>query len=226
MSKFKDKIRAAGGKVEFFYDPSNGGIATQISGFGFIALYQIAVSMDGRTPLSTVPPTGIGVTPVYPRPSVLTFIQSDEEGMWGRNCPCCEKYFRTTHITDVTFCPYCWHGASSLNFISKAQRSYLRAFYDAFMRARLYRKNTSLDLAEITDATDSTDKAQPWHYEVKQQYHFTCDAKNCGTRTDLLGEYGFCSGCGRTNARKIFFALMDKMAADLETADRTITDRD
>jgi len=46
MSKFKDKIRAAGGKVEFFYDPTNGGIASQISGFGLIALYQVAVSME------------------------------------------------------------------------------------------------------------------------------------------------------------------------------------
>jgi hypothetical protein len=163
---------------------------------------------------------------VYPQPSVLTFIQSDEEGMWGRNCPWCEKYFRTNHIMGVTFCPYCWHAASSLNFISKAQRIYICAFYDAFMRARLYRKNTSLDLAEVTDATDGTDETQPWHYEVKQQYHFTCDAKDCGTRTDLLGEYGYCSGCGRTNARQIFFAQMDKMAAGLETADRTVTDRD
>ena len=226
MSKFKDKIRAAGGKVEFFYNPANRSIATQISGFGFIALYQVAVSMDGRALLSTVPATGIGVTPVYPQPSVLTFIQSDEEGMWGRNCPRCEKYFRTTHITDVTFCPYCWRPASSLDFISKAQRTYIVAFYDAFMRAHLYGTNTSLDLADVTDATDITDATPPWHYEVKQQYHFTCDAKDCGTRTDLLGEYGFCPRCGRTNARIIFFAQMDKMSADLETAARTVTDRD
>ena len=100
MEKFKDKIRAAGGKVEFFYNAANGGIVSQISGYGFIAFYQVAVSMDGRTPLSTVPATGLGVTPVYPQPSVLTFIQSDEEGMWGRNCPRCEKYFRGANLMD------------------------------------------------------------------------------------------------------------------------------
>lgn len=106
MTEFKDKIRAAGGKVEFLYDPAKG-IAAQISGSGFIAVYLIAVSLDGRHLLATVPATGIGQTPVYPQPSVLTYIQSDELGMWGRNCPACQKYFRTNHVMGVTFCPYC-----------------------------------------------------------------------------------------------------------------------
>ena len=106
MSEFKEKIPAAGGKVEFLYDEASGGIAAQVSGTGIITLYQVAISMDGRRMLSTVPATGIGVTAVYPMPSILTFIQSDEQGMWGRNCPHCQKYFRTNHIMDVTHCPH------------------------------------------------------------------------------------------------------------------------
>src|SRR5215472_10121103 len=130
MSEFKDKIPAAGGKIEFLYDEASGGIATQVSGTGFIALYQVAISVDGKRLLSTVPATGVGVTPVYPRPSVLTFIQSDEQGMWGRNCPLCRKYFRTNHVMDFTCCPYCAVGVSSLAFMSKEQRTYITACYD------------------------------------------------------------------------------------------------
>ncbi len=220
MSEFKDKIPAAGGKVEFLYDPTSGGISTQISGTGFMALYLVAVSMDGRHLLATVPATGIGVTPVYPQPSVLTYIQSDEQGMWGRNCPLCKKYFRTNHVMGVTFCPYCSDGAPSLAFISKEQRSYVTAFYDAFARAYIGKKNTSLDMADITD------RAAAWHYsEEKQQFHFTCDTKDCSTETDILGEYGYCPRCGRTNARKLFSERMDKMLTRLEEIRKTVSDR-
>jgi len=219
MSEFKDKIPAAGGKVEFLYDPARG-IATKISGFGVRAMYLVAVSMDGRTLLSTVPATGIGQTAVYPQPSVLTFIQSDEQGMWGRNCPFCKKYFRTTHIMDVTCCPYCAAWAPNLAFISKEQHSYIRACYDAFARAYTLKKNTTVEMAEITDETSS------WHYsEEKQQFHFACDTKNCGAETDILGQYGYCPGCGRTNARTLFTERMDKMLTRWGEAEKTVSDR-
>jgi hypothetical protein len=96
MSEFKDKIPAAGGRVEFLYDPESEGIATQVSGTGFIALYQIAISMDGRRLLSTVPATGIGVMPVYPQPSVLTFIQSDQQACGEEIVPYAKNTFAPT----------------------------------------------------------------------------------------------------------------------------------
>jgi hypothetical protein len=219
MSEYKDKIPAAGGKVEFLYDPARG-IASEISGTGFIALYLVAVSLDGRHLLSTVPATGIGVSPVYPQPSIITYVQSDEQGMWGRNCPGCKKYFRTNHIMGATFCPYCSDGEDSLAFVSEAQRTYIRASYDAFARARFEMKNTSLDIADIADRTPA------WHYsEEKQQYHFQCDTKDCRAQTDILGEYGYCPRCGRTNARRLFSEKMDKMLAGLEETKKTVSDQ-
>jgi len=219
MSEFKDKIPAAGGNVEFLYDPAHGGIATRISGF-IRAMYLVAVSVDGRHLLSTVPASGIGQTVVYPQPSVVTYIQSDEQGMWGRNCPLCKRYFRTNHVMDFTYCPYCAAGASSLAFISKDQRTYITAFYDASARAFIGKKNTSLAMGDITDETSA------WHYsEEKQQFHFTCDTKDCHTETDILGRYGYCPRCGRTNARKLFTERTDKMLTRLEETKTTVCDR-
>jgi hypothetical protein len=220
MSEFKDKIPAAGGEVEFLYNPANGAIATRISGVGFRAMYLVAVSMDGRHLLSDVPAGGIGQTMVYPKPSVLTYIQSDEQGMWGRNCPFCKKYFRTNHVMDVTCCPYCATGAPSLAFISEAQRTYIRAFYDSFGRAYTGKKNTSLNMADITDQTSA------WHYsEEKQQFHFKCNTKDCHTETDILGQYGYCPQCGRTNARKLFVERMDKMLIRWDEVKNKVSDR-
>lgn len=219
MSEFKDKIRAAGGKVEFLYDPVQG-IATRISGFGVRAMYMVAVSIDGRHLLGTIPATGIGRTPVYPKPSVVTWIQSDEQGMWGRNCPYCEKYFRTNHIIGVTCCPYCSVAGQDLAFISKDQRTYITAYYDAFARAYIGKQTTSLDMAEITDDMPA------WHYsEEKLQTHFKCATKDCGSEADILGEYGYCPRCGRTNARQLFFDSMAKLLADWEAANVAISDR-
>jgi hypothetical protein len=100
---------------------------------------------------------------------------------------------------DLTYCPYCAEPASSLAFISKDQRIYLTACYDAFARAYMGKKNTSIGEADVTDSKPA------WHYsEVKQQLHFKCDRDKCGTETDILGEYGYCPRCGRTNARIAF----------------------
>ena len=222
MAEFKDAIRAAGGKLEYIPQP-NGQLAFRISGnsgSGMRALYMVAVSMDGRHLLATIPATGLGQTAVYPQPSVVAYVQSDEQGMWGRNCPACERYFRTTHIFHDSVCPYCAKCAPSLTFISKAQRLYIAASYDAFGRAMVTGKNTSLDLADVTDATPA------WHYaEEKQQTHFKCQTEGCGVETDILGIYGYCPRCGRTNARPAFSNAMTRMLTRWEGTAKNITDR-
>ena len=224
MSEFQDKIPAARGRVDFLYDPKSGGIAAKIGGTGRLAVYFVAVSLDGRELLSTVFPAGLGGTMVYVQPSVLTYIQSDEQGMWGRNCPFCKKYFRTSHVFGVTFCPYCAAAADSLAFVSKDQRRYITAYYDAFARAHIGKTNTSLDISEITDnAPSETDKTPAWHYsEEKQQHHFLCVTKGCATATDILGVFGYCPKCGRTNARQRFFQGMDAMLKRLDEVKEAI----
>lgn len=220
MTKYKDKIPAAGGKVEFLYDEATGNMSVQVSGTIFMAVYQVAVSMDGRQMLAIVPATGIGTMAVYPKPSVLTFIQSDEQGMWGRNCPACQKYFRTNHVFGDTVCPYCAAVAPSLAFVSKDQRKYITACYDAFARAYTMKKNTAVEIADITDRTAA------WHYsEQKQQFHFKCAGKDCDRETDILGEYGYCPRCGRTNARKLFLEHVEQMLKRLEQVKASVSDR-
>lgn len=93
MAEFRDTIRAAGGRLDYLFQ-SDGRLAYQISG-DMRALYMVAVSVDGSHFLDEVPAVGIGGTAVYRQPSVIAYVQSDEQGMWGRNCPACERYFRT-----------------------------------------------------------------------------------------------------------------------------------
>lgn len=221
MSEFKDKIGAAGGKVEFLYEPGRGiAVKISVSSPGFWAMYIVAVSIDGQHLLSEIPATGIGVEAVYPKPSVVTYIQSDEQGMWGRNCPACQKYFRTNHVMGETCCPYCAMWAPGLAFMSKDQRKYITACYDAFARAFREQKSTTVEFADITDSNSA------WHYsEEKQQFHFKCAAGGCKAETDILGEYGYCPRCGRTNARKLFLEDTEKMLLRWADVDNNISDR-
>jgi hypothetical protein len=218
MPEFKDKIGAAAGKVEYLYNPAQGiSVKISASSRGFFAMYIVAVSLDGKRLLSEVPATGIGVSPVYPQPSVITYIQSDEQGMWGRNCPFCHKYFRTKHVMGITCCPYCSNAESGLAFVSKDQWTYITACYDAFARAHVQKKSAAVELADITDKTPA------WHYsEEKQQFHFKCAEADCAAETDILGEYGYCPRCGRTNARKLFAEKTAKMLARVEHTEKTV----
>jgi hypothetical protein len=218
MTQYKDPIPLGTGKVEYQYDPESGVMSCGISG-SFRALYQVAVSMNGRELLAFVNATGYGQRAVYPQPSVLTFIQSDEQMMWGRNCPVCGKYFRTKHISDFTCCPYCTITVDSLDFISKDQRKYIRACHDAFAKAYTFKRSESLELEAVTD------KKSAWHYsEEKLQVHFTCATDKCGVETDVLGVYAYCPRCGLSNSRKLFFQKIEAMLKELEEVRSTITD--
>jgi hypothetical protein len=61
---------------------------------------------------------------------------------------------------------------------------------------------------------------------VKQQFHFKCDTDKCETESDILGDYGFCPQCGRTNARKLFNEEIDRMLDRWQETKQNVADRD
>lgn len=121
---------------------------------------------------------------------------------------------------DVTFCPYCSEPENSLAFISKDQRNCIRACYDSFVHAYLYKKTASLDLEAVTD------KNVAWHYsEEKLQLHFRWATDKCGAETDILGMNGYCPRCGHSNSRKLFFEKIDAILKELEEVKNTVTEQ-
>lgn len=219
MAEFKEPIPAGGGTVTYHFDASRG-FAFGVSGFSR-ALYFVALSIDGTRILCAIPATGLGQVALQPQPSVTACIQSDQHGLWGRNCPHCEKYFRTNHVVpDITHCPYCAAVAPSIAFVSKDQRTYLTACYDAFARAHREKKTVSIGEENVSDVNSA------WHYsEVKQQFHFKCDSDKCRGETDILGDYGFCPRCGRTNARNLFNEEIDRMLGRWQETNQNVADR-
>ena len=187
----------------------------RISGTGFRGMYQIAVGLNGAL-LAVVPPTGLGVPlPPYPQPSILAWIISDQQGMWGRLCPHCKSYFRTNHVYMNTTCPYCQKTADSLAFITEVQRRYLEAYCIAVVNVQKRNQTVKIDLDAITD------NKPEWVYsEERQQFHFQC--VHCRTEVDILGDYGWCPECGRTNGRDLFLKGLGESEQRFEKAEKDL----
>jgi hypothetical protein len=216
-----EEIGIGGGKLEFRRD-GNGQVSIGITttSIHFRALYQIAVSYQGK-PLAVVPFTGVGTpTPPYPKPSLLAWIRSDAQGLWGRRCPFCKCYFRTEHVGGgLTVCPYCCEAEDSLRFMTEAQEQYVAAFCNALVRAHNGPDDVVIELESITDAQSE------WNYsEQKQQFHFTCS--KCKTETDILGQYGWCPECGTTNAEQVINSKLTATEKSFAALDSTETDRE
>ena len=166
-------------------------------------------------PLAAIPATGLGVkTAPYPQPSIVAFVVSDIQGMWGRICPNCRSPFRSDHVVESTVCPYCTFAHESVSFITEQQRKYLKGFAETVDRAVRENKELTIDFDAVTDSPD-------WTYNERQlQRRFTCTA--CHVQTDILGEYGSCPKCGKRNSGSVFHRKVNEIDAGIQasTADQ------
>jgi hypothetical protein len=136
-----------------------------------------------------------------PIPGVYTFLGSDMEGLFGHECPRCKEYWRSNGFpaTWPTTCPYCALRAPSHNFLTKAQRKYIREFSGLLNEAMNSPDGDhTIDMNAVADAAGKdAEKPKFFYAEQSQQNHYICES--CGSSQDILGRYGFCSSCGTRN---------------------------
>jgi hypothetical protein len=129
--------------------------------------------------------------------SVEVYIASDSEGMFGRQCPACNGYWRARSQGHV--CPYCGLRAGGHSFMTEAQHSYLQQYFTLFSEAINESEDGDhvIDLDAVADAANSEEKPPFYYAEESQQNKFLCGA--CGSLVDILGRFGYCSTCGTRN---------------------------
>lgn len=144
---------------------------------------------------------GIG-TPWNPPPfpgCYPVFISSDSSGMFGRQCPSCNGYWRAGFWGRI--CPYCALGADeNYHFLTEAQQRYVRQYCEV-LRSALASGQAGeyiIDMDLVAEAAGKDGEKPAFFYaEERQQNLFTCDA--CGEANDVLGTYAYCSSCGTRN---------------------------
>jgi hypothetical protein len=126
------------------------------------------------------------------------FISSDSEGKFGHHCPNCKGYWRSGPSPNL--CPYCATVAPGYDFLSKAQRHYIRHYCKVLNNALSTVENGEviINMDEVADAVGKESEKPAFYVsEQSQQRKFTCSA--CGEFNDILGRFGYCSRCGMRN---------------------------
>jgi hypothetical protein len=97
-------------------------------------------------------------------------------------------------------CPYCGIRAETHAFLTEGQLKYVRACCELLEKALQSERDGEhiVDMDEVADAVGK-DLVKPKFYyaEESQQNKYSCPA--CGQFNDILGRYGYCSGCGTHN---------------------------
>ncbi len=181
-------------------------------------LVELFVKADG-TPIAFSPITGIGLQPA-PEPEFMVMFASDEEGLFGQQCPKCESYFRSG-APFTSHCPYCGATPDALEFITPTQRRFFKGFAEAIITAP--EGDTTVDLDQLLESIPEN-KQSPWHYtEERQQTHFKC--ARCGREFDVLGEYVQCPTCPKTTHDVVIQRKLAARTAEFETAAANLTER-
>ncbi len=151
-------------------------------------------------PVGTIQLGGIG-QPWNPAPfpdCVPVFYGSDSEGKFGHHCPRCRGYWRSEGSPSV--CPYCAARGQRHEFLSDAQRVYAQQYCEVLFNALRSDKEGDcvIDMDAVADAAGKDIEKPPFYYaEKSQQNKFRC--RGCSAFNDILGRFGYCSGCGTRN---------------------------
>jgi hypothetical protein len=145
----------------------------------------------------------------------IVFIATDQRAMWGRKCPHCDGYWRTSSpgLAATTVCCYCGQHLAAHDCLSDAQRAYVSAtcaYYNHLLREEKPGKHSikARDLLNRGVTSDGSPLPPRFFVEQSKQTQFTCDA--CGNRNDILGRFGYCSSCGTRNDAALFAGDISK----------------
>lgn len=221
MKEFQE-IAHTGGKIEFLYSEEHNGVAIQISHSNPWAttMVQLCVSYDGEI-LDFVPAGGIGAVIPYPQPSILVFLLSDREGLFGQSCPKCESYFRSNSISGDTTCPYCGNTENGLEYLTENQLKFITYFCESQLQAHKEKRNITIDLDNLLK--EFPENTPEWIYpEERQQTKKTCE---CRCVYDILGDFGVCPACSKPNFTEIITSKFDEFENQFKDVDKNIADR-
>lgn len=224
MSEFQE-ITHSGGKIELLFEqPGSVSLGFSSSGAYGMSLFQMGVSLDGKR-LEYWPFGGLDMRPPEPpSPMVPAFIISDREQCFGRTCPECHSYFRTSRPAPVLHCPYCSHRDRNAAFTTPNQLQFIHKIRESFLMAFKEQRSVTIDLDKLAD--ELSENKPTWAYsEERQQNSYDCPTTDCKTHYDILGEYAGCPTCGRRNSLQVFERHIAQIEEQFVKAEAALTDR-
>ncbi len=158
----------------------------------------------------------------------------DKDGMVGRECLKCKKYFKikpgTGLPTDYCHCPYCDYEGKSDTFLTQAQIKYAESIaykkvYQQFIKPSLDKltdsfkeleRSTRNSLIKIKVTTTESGFYFPTKYYTEKELETTVICDNCGLEFAIYGVFSRCPDCKEFNA----FLMFEK---SLETTQKLLS---
>jgi hypothetical protein len=155
-------------------------------------------------------------------------LPTDENGLTGRQCPACQRYFKLKFGTglpvDTTHCPYCKEAANASEFLTPEQGEYAitaalpeinRRVISPMMRdfgkslQRSVRQASRNSLIGLDIKLDYREHHVPIaHYRERQlETSVTCD--KCTLEFAVYGVFASCPDCTQINASFVFRKSME-----------------
>ena len=154
------------------------------------------------------------------RKTISVPMSTDEQGLFGRECPSCSMYFKIKLVADLTttqgICPYCGYTDILGDFITQDQRAYLesvaaREFLEPLFRDfadNLKRMETpSTGFIQLKISATVPDFPIQYYQEKLLETDVVCDT--CGSVFAIYGVFSNCPICGKLNARVIYDKSLD-----------------
>ena len=148
------------------------------------------------------------------------FIGADVRGMYGRQCPMCKGYWRSSASPErwPMTCAYCGFKSDTHVFLTRDQRRYVRACSDLLGEGLDSDKDGEfvIDMDQVADSVGKdVEKPKMYYSERSQQNNFEC--QSCGSRTDILGRYGYCCSCGMHNGLQELIREVDRIRKKIQS---------
>lgn len=166
--------------------------------------------------------------------TVSISIPLDDNGMMGRECLECERYFKlkpgTGLETNHTYCPYCDYHGKSDTFWTKAQLEYAKsiAMKEAFRKIvkpsldKLERSFKQLErssrngLIQFKVKSSGNNFIFPIKYYSEEELETKIACDNCGLEFSIYGVFSTCPDCNELNAFLIYDKSLDVINKKIE----------
>jgi hypothetical protein len=146
---------------------------------------------------------------------IAVSLKTDDQGLFGRECPECERYFKMRVLRDLDasecICPYCECKDSHNRFFTQDQIEYMKsyaarevmgpAFRNLERTMRRLEQSTKGGVIQIKVSTSGMNFPLRYYKERDLETHVTCDS--CGMEFAIYGVFASCPECGRLNALTI-----------------------
>lgn len=149
---------------------------------------------------------------------------TDENGMYGRECPDCEGYFKVKGGTgldsDLMTCPYCGIRSSTDEFFTNAQVEYIQSIVVNEIGKLVHKSFKSLERGNrkgfVTFKVNDRLKRLPLKHYSEQQLQTNTKCDKCELEYAIFSVFSYCPDCGESNTFQVFKKSLDSLKKQLE----------